>query len=129
MLRFHLPLIEPDLPFSRIRLTAPGLSYATTGTAIARQLRDDYRDAVYTLLAQDVFPAEVAHPLARAERRNIIPAGDAATLLANLMTTAPQFHSYRPLLPRALAIASRMSNSRRSPEGRAGHGHWPPRDS
>ncbi|NLX95947.1 MAG: type II toxin-antitoxin system VapC family toxin [Rhodopirellula sp.] len=74
----------------------------------ARQLRDDYRNAVHTLLAPDMFPAEVAHALARAERRNIIPTGDAATLLADLMTTVPQFYSYRPLLPRALAIASQM---------------------
>lgn len=74
----------------------------------AQRLREDYRNAVHELMAPDIFLVEVAHALARAERRKIIPVGDAAKLLADIMTTAPQFHRYRPLLTRALAIASQM---------------------
>ena len=72
----------------------------------ARNLRDNYRSGTHVLLAPDILPAEAAHALARAERRKIIPVGDAAKLLADLLTTAPQFHPYAPLLSRALAIAS-----------------------
>ena len=74
----------------------------------ARRLRDQYRDAVHELLAPDILPAEAAHALARAERRGIIAAGDAAKLFADLMTTAPLLHPYRLLLARAIVIASRM---------------------
>jgi len=74
----------------------------------ARQLRDDYRNGVHELLAPDILPAEAAHALARAERRKIIPVGDAAKLLADLLTTAPRFIPYQPLLGRALAVASQM---------------------
>lgn len=72
----------------------------------ARQLRDDYRNGIHRLLAPDILPAEAAHALARAERRKIIPVGDAAKHLADLLMTAPRFPPYGPLLSRALAIAS-----------------------
>lgn len=74
----------------------------------ARQLRDDYRNLVHELVAPDIFLAEVAHALARAERRKIIPVGDAAKLLADILTTAPLFHPFRNLLSRGVAIASQM---------------------
>jgi predicted nucleic acid-binding protein len=74
----------------------------------ALQLREDYRNLVHELIAPDILPAEAAHALARAERRKIIAIGDAARLLGDLMITAPQFHPYRHLLARALAIASPM---------------------
>jgi len=74
----------------------------------ALQLREDYRNGVHELLAPDFFDVEVAHALARAERRKIIPVGDAAKLLADIMTTAPQFHPHRPLLARTLDLASQM---------------------
>lgn len=74
----------------------------------ARQLRDNYRNSIHELSAPDIFSAEVAHALARAERRKIIGAGEAISLFADVMTTAPRFHSHRSLLPRALFIASQM---------------------
>lgn len=74
----------------------------------ARKLRDDYRQHVHQLLAPDILPTEAAHGLARAERRKIIPVGDAAKLLADILSTAPQFHPHYLLLSRALAIASQM---------------------
>jgi predicted nucleic acid-binding protein len=41
-------------------------------TPRAVALRDDFRNGVHELLAPDVFAIEVAHALARAERRKII---------------------------------------------------------
>jgi predicted nucleic acid-binding protein len=38
----------------------------------AVQVRDDFRRGITELLSPDIFPVEVAHALARAERREII---------------------------------------------------------
>ena len=73
----------------------------------ARRLRVEYQNQVHELLAPDVFPVEVAHGLAKAERRGILSHGDADRLLTNVLSTPPQLHSYLPLLKRALDIASR----------------------
>ena len=72
----------------------------------ADRLRDDYRNGVHELLAPDVFPVEVAHALTRSERRGIIAVGQAAVLFADVMSTSPILHAYRPLLNRAIAISS-----------------------
>jgi len=72
----------------------------------ARRLRVDYQSQVHELLAPDVLPVEVAHGLAKAERRGVIPQGNADRLLTNILSTPPAFHPYLPLLRRALGIAS-----------------------
>jgi predicted nucleic acid-binding protein len=72
----------------------------------ARRLRGEFQNQIHELLAPDVFPVEVAHGLAKAERRGVIPQGDADRLLTNVLSTPPQFHPYLPLLKRALDIAS-----------------------
>jgi len=72
----------------------------------ARRLRSEFQNQIHELLAPDVFPVEVAHGLAKAERRGVIPQGDADRLLTNVLSTPPQFHPYLPLLKRALDIAS-----------------------
>jgi predicted nucleic acid-binding protein len=74
--------------------------------AKARQLRDDYQKGVHDLLAPDIFAAEVAHALTRAERKKIIPVGDAAVFLADVMRTSPRLRPYIPLLSRATDISS-----------------------
>src|SRR5438105_941125 len=74
----------------------------------ARQLRDDYRTKKYELLAPDVFAAEVAHALTRAERQGRITAGEALALWTEAMTTQPAFASSFSLTPRAIAISSAM---------------------
>ena len=71
-----------------------------------RRLRVESQDQVHELLAPDVFPVEVAHALAKAERRGVIPQGDADRLLTNILSTPPQLHRYLPLLKRTLEIAS-----------------------
>jgi predicted nucleic acid-binding protein len=73
----------------------------------ARRLRSEFQNQVHELRAPDVFPVEVAHGLAKAERRGIIPQGDADRLLTNVLSTPPQLHTYLPLLKRALDMASR----------------------
>lgn len=72
----------------------------------ALRLRDDFRNAAHVLLAPDVFPVEVGHALARAERqsRMLPPQGWGAWL--TLMADCPQLHSSLPLMPRAYAISS-----------------------
>ena|SRR5579884_2744846 len=75
-------------------------------SATALRLRDDARAGRHDLLAPDILSVEVAHALARAERRGLIPTGLAAPYLASVMTVPVALSSYLPLLDRALAIAS-----------------------
>ncbi len=72
----------------------------------AVRVRDEARGGLHELLAPDVFPVEVAHALARAERRKIIqrPAGTAK--LADVLGFLPTLFPYVPRLPRAFEIAS-----------------------
>jgi len=72
----------------------------------AIQVRDDFRNGVHELVAPDVFPIEVAHSLAKAERRGIILPGDGAKKMADVFVFMPDLHPYLPLLPRAFAIAT-----------------------
>src|SRR5262245_11529283 len=70
------------------------------------RLRTDFSQGTHQLLAPDVLSVEVAHALARAERRNIISPPQGAILLSDILTTLPQLFASLPLLPRAFAIAS-----------------------
>lgn len=72
----------------------------------ARQFRDESRLGMHELLAPDTFLIEVAHVMAKAERRGIIPRSQASVLLANVLSTSPRLHPYPPLLSRALDLAS-----------------------
>jgi predicted nucleic acid-binding protein len=80
-------------------------------TPKAVRIRNEFRRGIHELLAPDTFPIEVAHALARAERRGIIqpPAGTAR--LINVLRNRPDLHPYLPLLPRAFAIASQARTS------------------
>jgi len=75
-------------------------------TPRAVALRDDFRNGVHELLAPDVFAIEVAHALARAERRKIIHPPEGTQKLTDVLGTLPVLHSYLPLLARAFEIAS-----------------------
>jgi predicted nucleic acid-binding protein len=77
-------------------------------TPKAVRLRNAYRQQVHELLAPDVFPAEVAHALAKAERRRILRPPEGARRLALVLRTPPRFHPYLPLLGRAFQIASAL---------------------
>ena len=73
----------------------------------ACRLRDDWQQGILELLAPDVFPIEVAHALARSERRGIMTAAQGPIFLAGVLATQPTLHAYIPRLWRAYAIASR----------------------
>ncbi len=73
-------------------------------SALARRLRDNYRNQVHDLIAPDSFPLEAAHALTKAERRGIVP--DATKLWVELMLDSPQLFPSLPLMLRALAIAT-----------------------
>jgi predicted nucleic acid-binding protein len=77
-------------------------------SATAKKLRDDFENQIHALIARDVFAVEVSHALVRAERKKIVPIGQAAALLVDVMKSAPALFSYLPLLSRATDIASRM---------------------
>src|SRR5437879_1058744 len=74
----------------------------------ARRLRDDYQRKLHELLAPDIFAAEVAHALTRAERRKIIAVGHAAGFLADIMQTSPALVPFLQVLARATDISSQM---------------------
>jgi len=71
-------------------------------------LRTDFQNGIHELVSPDIFPVEVAHALTRAERQSRITMGQARDLLADVLTTAPRFFPYRPLLARAVEISSAM---------------------
>lgn len=75
-------------------------------SAKASRLRDDYRQNLHDLIAPDVLPVEVGHALTRAERQGRISQSDSLHLWLDMMTTAPRFFAYVPLMPRALALSS-----------------------
>jgi predicted nucleic acid-binding protein len=77
----------------------------------ALRLRADMQAGVHELLAPDTFPVEVAHALARAERKGDIPIGDAEVHLVNILSTSPHFQSSLAILRRALAISSARTKS------------------
>jgi predicted nucleic acid-binding protein len=74
--------------------------------AKAIRIRDEFIQGIHELLAPDIFPIEIAHSLARAERRGIIQQTEGWTKLSDVLSTPPDLHPYLPLLARAFAIAS-----------------------
>jgi predicted nucleic acid-binding protein len=77
-------------------------------SAKARQLRDEFAQGIHELLGPDVFTAELAHALTRAERQGRITPGEALRLWTVVMTTAPRLEPSTPLTPRAIEISSKM---------------------
>jgi predicted nucleic acid-binding protein len=75
-------------------------------TAKAVALRDDFRNGTLELLSPDVFAIEVAHALARAERRKVILPPEGTQKLIDVLSSLPVLHSFLPLLARAFEIAS-----------------------
>jgi predicted nucleic acid-binding protein len=59
----------------------------------AKQIRDEYRNAITELIAPDIFPVETLHALTKAERQQRITHGTAHPI-------------YIPLLDRAYEIAA-----------------------
>jgi predicted nucleic acid-binding protein len=72
----------------------------------AALLRISYASEIDELIAPDIFPAEMAHALTKAERRGIIAQGEAISKLGLVLRSLPVLYPYLPLLPRAVEIAS-----------------------
>lgn len=75
-------------------------------TPKARQLRDDFLTGIHELIAPDLFPAEIAHAITRAERLKRITPAEGAQFLKDLFNILPQLYPYLPLLPRAYDLSS-----------------------
>ena len=75
-------------------------------TPLALRLRIGFRNGDHELVAPDTFPIESAHALTRAERRGLIPAGDAALYLADILRTSPFLSPSLDLLARAVELSS-----------------------
>jgi predicted nucleic acid-binding protein len=69
-------------------------------------IRDGYLKQIHELLVPDVFPIEVAHALAKAERRNLLAPPLGSEHLSDILAILPPVHPSIPLLPRAYEIAS-----------------------
>lgn len=80
-------------------------------SARAIQLRDEYLSKVHDLLSPDIFPAEVANALTKAERQKLIKLGDAAGLFATIGRAYPALQSHIPLSGRAIDISSQTRSA------------------
>jgi predicted nucleic acid-binding protein len=75
-------------------------------TPKAVKLRNEFRRGAHELLAPDVFIVEVAHAIAKAERRGIIPSGHGERRLLSVLNSLPALHPAGPLLRTAFRIAT-----------------------
>jgi predicted nucleic acid-binding protein len=69
------------------------------------RLRDEYKNAIHELIAPDIFTPEIANGLATAERQGRIKAGEAGSLLLDIVRQTPAIHSSSPLLIRAIEVS------------------------
>jgi predicted nucleic acid-binding protein len=76
------------------------------GSAKALAFRDDVLKQIHDVVAPEVFASEVAHALTKAERQKIIPIGEAATHLIDVIDAGPKLVPFLPLLARAVDISS-----------------------
>lgn len=74
-----------------------------SGKAI--RLRDEYKVAKHELIAPDIFTPEVANGLASAERQARIKAGEAGSLLFDIVRHTPVIHSSVVHLVRAIEVS------------------------
>jgi predicted nucleic acid-binding protein len=74
----------------------------------AQLLRNDFKSGMHELLAPDVFVAELAHALTRAERQQRITIGQSLALWSDVQSTPPRFTHTQLLLPRAIVLSSSL---------------------
>jgi predicted nucleic acid-binding protein len=74
----------------------------------ALELCDLYLKSIHELVAPDSMTIEVAHALTRAERRGILKVGEAVQRLQFVLSNAPLFYSFSPLLMRATELSSQL---------------------
>lgn len=73
---------------------------------IALALREDFRNQVRELIAPDILPAEMGHALTRAERKGIIPVGEAEKLFYDFLDPCPHLFPYGDVYDRAMQLSS-----------------------
>lgn len=76
-------------------------------SAEALSLLADIDARAVEVVAPNTFPVEVAHALTKAERRGLIPTGEASLGLEDIMTAAVTLFDSIPILPRAVELASK----------------------
>ena len=76
-------------------------------SADALSLLGDIDAGLVEVVAPNTFPVEVAHALTKAERRGIIPQGEASLGLTEVMTATVTLYDSIPILPRAVELASK----------------------
>ncbi|GAC1475290.1 MAG: type II toxin-antitoxin system VapC family toxin [Isosphaeraceae bacterium] len=72
----------------------------------AISVRDDFARGVHELLSPDVFPAEAAHAITRAERQLRITQAERKSHFRDMLSTLPALYAHLPLLPRAYELSS-----------------------
>ncbi len=77
----------------------------------ALQLQTDYQNRIHDFLAPDIFIAETANALTKAERQRLIKVGRASFLHGAIMSARPVLHAYVPLVPRAIDISSQTRSA------------------
>ena len=75
---------------------------------VAIALRDDFKNQIHQLIAPDTLPVEIAHALTRAERRGVIPVGQASPLFSHFLDPCPVLYAYGDLIDRAIELSSNM---------------------
>lgn len=75
-------------------------------SAKAIQLREDYHNQIHELIAPNLFFAEIAHALTKAERRGIIQQYESLAKMMDIAMNAPRLHEYGPLLADAMIISA-----------------------
>ena len=75
-------------------------------SALALTLRDDFKNQVVQLIAPDILPVEMGHALTRAERKGIIPKGEAKVLFDQFINPCPQLFPFGDLFDRAIDMSS-----------------------
>jgi hypothetical protein len=89
-------------PAKLLALHPRGLKATEPDSAKAIQVRDEFRRGVHELLSPDIFPIEVAHNLAKCERRGLISLGEGTKKLADVFSYMPDLHPYLPLTPQGV---------------------------
>jgi predicted nucleic acid-binding protein len=77
----------------------------------ATRLRDDARVGLREFIAPDVFPAEFAHAVTRAERQGRITPAEGAIAVTSMLIELPVLYPTAGLLPRASPSRRRLGSA------------------
>jgi Aldehyde dehydrogenase family len=78
----------------------------------ATRVREDYRNAIYDLIAPESFAIKCAYSLTKKQRQRLLP--DARALWDDIMLDAPAFTQILPLVDRAFDVTSALRSAERA---------------